>query len=105
MLRPMIMACLLVVTACGGPPPPDATGAEIYRQLCANCHRDDLNGGVGVAIGAGSNAASQDDEFLILTVERGRGRMPSFNSTLTDDQIVRVVEYVREQQQAAGDSE
>ena len=104
MLRPMIMACLLAVTACGGPPPPDATGAEIYLQVCSNCHGDDLDGGIAVPIGSGSNAASQDDDFLILTIERGRGRMPSFASTLTEDQIVRVVEYVREQQRA-GDPE
>ena len=100
MLRPMIMALLLVVAACAEPPA-DATGAEIYQQLCSNCHGDDLNGAIGGPIGAGSNAASQDDEFLVLTIERGRGRMPSFDSTLTDDQISRVVEYVREQQ--AGD--
>ena len=100
MLRPMIMACLLAVTACGGPPPADASGAEIYQQLCSNCHGDDLNGGIGLPIGAGSNAAAQDDEFLVLTIERGRGRMPSFDSTLTDDQILRVVEFVRDQQKA-----
>ena len=93
----MILACLLAMTACGGPPT-DATGEEIYQQLCSNCHGDDLNGAIGGPIGAGSNAASQDDEFLVLTIERGRGRMPSFASTLTDDQIARVVEYVREQQ-------
>ncbi len=55
----------------------------------------DLSGGIGPAIGPGSNAAAQDDDFLVLTITRGRGRMPSFDSTLSDDQIARVVDYLR----------
>lgn len=75
-----------------------ASGAEIYDQVCARCHAADLSGGVGPALGAGSDAASQGDEYWIQTIRRGRGRMPSFRSTLTDEQIDRVVAYVREQQ-------
>jgi mono/diheme cytochrome c family protein len=53
---------------------------------------------VGPALGPGSNAATQADEFIVLTVTRGRGRMPSFGSTLTSEQIDRVVAFLREQQ-------
>jgi mono/diheme cytochrome c family protein len=74
----------------------------MYQEVCANCHGDDLGGGIGPALGAGSNAAEQDDEFLVLTIDRGRGRMPSFDSTLSDDQIARVVEYLRTQQRSDG---
>ena len=101
MPRSLIAACLLVLIACADPPPPDASGQEIYQQLCANCHSADLNGGVGPAIGAGSNSAAQDDEFLVLTITRGRGPMPSFDSTLSDEQIARVVEYMRAEQGSA----
>ena len=100
MLRSLVAMCLLMLPACGGPPHPDATGPEIYRQVCSNCHGEALEGGVGPAIGAGSNAASQDDDFLLLTITRGRGRMPSFDATLSDDQIARVIEYLRAQQRA-----
>jgi len=100
MIRSLLVMCLLILPACGGRPDADATGEEIYRQVCSNCHGDDLAGGVGPAIGAGSNAASQDDDFLLLTITRGRGRMPSFSATLSDDQISRVIEYLRAQQQA-----
>lgn len=98
MLRHPIAACLLVLAACADPPPPQASGQEIYQQLCANCHAADLNGGVGPAIGAGSNSAEQDDNFLVLTITRGRGPMPSFESTLSDEQISRVVDYLRAEQ-------
>ena len=95
MPRSLIVVCLLALTACAGPPPADATGQQIYEQVCANCHAVDLSGGVGPDLGPGSNAADQDDDFLVLTITRGRGRMPSFDSTLSDDQIARVVDYLR----------
>lgn len=100
MLRSIIAACLVVLTACTEPPPLDASGQEIYQQVCANCHGEDLSGGIGPAIGVGSNAAAQDDDFLVLTITRGRGPMPSFDSTLTDEQIARVVDYLRAEQSA-----
>jgi mono/diheme cytochrome c family protein len=101
MLRSIIVVCLLLITACADPPPPGASGEEIYQQLCANCHGNDLNGGVGPAVGAGSNSAAQDDDFLVLTVTRGRGPMPSFESTLSDEQMSRVVDYLRAEQESA----
>jgi cytochrome c5 len=95
MPRSLIVICLLALTACTGAPRPDATGQEIYEQVCSNCHGADLSGGIGPAVGPGSNAAAQDDDFLLLTITRGRGRMPSFDTTLSDDQIARVVDYLR----------
>jgi mono/diheme cytochrome c family protein len=86
------------VASCVGRPPEEATGEEIYLQLCANCHGDQLQGGVGPALGAGSSLVEQPDEFLTVTVMQGRGRMPSFESSLTDDQLVRLVGYIREVQ-------
>jgi mono/diheme cytochrome c family protein len=100
MPRSLIAAFLLVLAACADPPPLQASGQEIYQQLCANCHAEDLNGGVGPAIGAGSNSAAQDDDFLVLTITRGRGPMPSFEATLSEEQIARVVEYLRARQES-----
>lgn len=75
-----------------------STGRQIYEQACANCHGDDLGGGIGPALGAGTEVADRDDEYYIVTITRGRGRMPAFGSTLSDDQIERVIEFLREQQ-------
>lgn len=88
----------LLVTSCIGRPPADATGAEIYTQVCSNCHAPDLSGGIGPALGAGSNSATQDDAFLELTITRGRGRMPSFQNTLSDEQIERLIAFIRDRQ-------
>lgn len=84
--------------ACAGRPAADASGQQVYEQVCARCHAEDLSGGVGPGIGVGSNSAEQDDEFLRLTITDGRGRMPSFRHTLTEAQIDRVIEFVREEQ-------
>ncbi|HEX6300435.1 MAG TPA: cytochrome c [Acidimicrobiia bacterium] len=88
----------LALTACSlGGPDQDATGEEIYAQLCAGCHGADLGGGVGPTLGPNSNIAAESDEFIEFTVSNGRGRMPSFPS-LDDRQIARLVAYIREEQ-------
>lgn len=97
------VAVALLVSSCSlGGPPDDATGEEIYAELCARCHGADLSGGVtGPALGPGSNAADEPDEFLEFTIMNGRGRMPSFSSSLDDEQLDRLVGYIREVQEDA----
>ena len=98
MKAPLLVFPLVFLVACAGRPPVDASGDEVYQQVCATCHGADLEGGVGPALSAGSNAAEQDDEFLRLTITEGRGRMPSFRSTLSTEQIDRAIDYIRERQ-------
>jgi mono/diheme cytochrome c family protein len=88
----------VLASACLGRPASEAEGEEIYLQLCSNCHGVQLQGGLGPALGPGSNAAVQPDEFLRLAITDGRGRMPSFSSTLTEDQVGRLVAYLRREQ-------
>lgn len=96
------MACLVpCLMGCVARPGPDATGEEIYQQVCARCHGSGLTGRVGPALGPGSDAAEQPDEFLVETITNGRGRMPSFSLTLSDDQIARVVAYIRRVQEGS----
>jgi mono/diheme cytochrome c family protein len=99
-MRTMALATLVGVlaTACLGRPAEDATGEEIYLQVCSNCHGEALEGALGPALGPGSNAAAQPDDFLRLTITEGRGRMPSFSSSLTSTQIDRLIGYIREEQ-------
>ncbi len=94
----LLILVTVLTTSCVGRPPEDATGDEIYLQLCSNCHGADLEGGVGPALGPGSNAAQQSDEFLWITIHDGRGRMPSFSSSLDDTQLTRLIEYLRLEQ-------
>lgn len=97
-LSHVLILLLVVVAGCTGRPPADATGEEIFLQLCANCHGDDLGGGIGPALGSGSTAEDHPDTFLEATIVNGRGRMPSFRTSLDDDQLVRLIGYIREVQ-------
>lgn len=98
-MKRLLLALLMLLAACNGSPPPDtATGEEIVKSICAQCHNADLSGRVGPALGPGSNAASQSDEFLRVTITNGRGSMPSFSSTLTPAQIDSVIAYIRKVQ-------
>jgi len=90
---------LFSLAACTlGRPADDASGQEIYEQLCARCHGDDLSGGVGPDIGPASYSAGETAEYLRFTIVNGRGRMPSFSTTLEDEQVDRLVAYLREVQ-------
>lgn len=97
-LSHILIVLLVVAAGCTGRPADDATGEEIYLQLCSNCHGDDLGGAVGPALGSDSTAAEHPDTFLEATILDGRGRMPSFRSSLDDDQLGRLIGYIREVQ-------
>lgn len=97
MRRLSAVLALLLVAGCSSVPE-DATAGEIYALSCARCHGSNLEGGVGPALGVGSAAADQTDEYLVTTISRGKGRMPSFSGSLTEAQILAVVDFLREQQ-------
>lgn len=98
-LNHVAVLVLLVAAGCTGRPPSDATGEEIYLQLCSNCHGEDLSGGsIGPALGPGSTSAGQSDMFLEVAIMEGRGRMPSFRTSLDDDQLALLVGHIREVQ-------
>ncbi|MEX1037430.1 MAG: cytochrome c [Acidimicrobiia bacterium] len=94
-LNHVAVLVLLLAAGCTGRPPADATGEEIYLQLCSNCHGEDLAGGIGPSLGSGSSSADQPDMFLEVTIMQGRGRMPSFGTTLDDEQLARLVGHIR----------
>jgi len=97
--RLIVPVMVLLLAGCSTAIPDDATGEEVFVAVCARCHGTAANGdGIGPALNAGSEAADKDDEALLLTITRGRGRMPTFESRLTDDQISRVLDYLRELQ-------
>ncbi len=93
----LVMAIILA-SGCSTNLPPDATGAEIYGALCTRCHGSDLSGGIGPALGAGSELVDRPDAYLIQTITVGLGRMPAFRNTLSEEQITTVAEYLRQQQ-------
>jgi len=99
-MRRLLAVLLLGLTACSSVtrPGPEDTGEQIYTALCVNCHGPNLVGGIGPPLGPGSNAARQPDEFLSFAIIEGRGRMPSFSTVLNDQQVEKLISYIREVQ-------
>ena len=98
-IRIVFVAMALLAAACGESVPEGATGQEVYLQVCARCHADNLTGGFGPPlVGADSPSLEKPPEFFEQTVRAGIGRMPSFGGALSDAQIDRLVDYILEQQ-------
>lgn len=72
-------------------------GAELYEQSCAGCHGAAGGGGLGPAIGPGSNSVNLSDDQMASVIVVGPGSMPGF-ARLTDEQVDSLVAYVRELQ-------
>ncbi len=72
--------------------------ADLFGTVCAHCHGNDLAGGVGPPLGAGSAAAVLTDEQIVGVITVGPGAMPAFGSRLTDEQVESLVDYLRERQ-------
>ena len=72
------------------------TGAAIFATRCASCHGADGGGSFGPALGGGVVVGRfPDPADEIAVVVDGRGSMPSFADSLTEEQIAAVVEHTR----------
>jgi mono/diheme cytochrome c family protein len=74
----------------------DLTSAELYTRHCSACHGINGQGAIGPQLGGGAVAAAYPeiaDEIDVIV--EGRGSMPPFGDSLTDDEIRRIAEYTR----------
>ena len=75
----------------------EQSGEAIYRSVCAGCH---MPGGGG-ARGAGAYPSLVDNSRLaapgypVGVVLKGQKAMPPFGQSLTNEQVVAVVTYIR----------
>jgi mono/diheme cytochrome c family protein len=95
----LVTGAALGAAACGGGGDHAAarptTGRGIYKAYCLTCHGVDGQGGVGPQL-AGvvvEKYPNIDDQIAVVT--NGRGGMPSFASTLSPEEIRKVVTYER----------
>ncbi len=76
-------------------------GADLYKSKCVICHSSDGSGATpaGKSLKAASfrDAAlvKAGDADLIAAVTHGKGKMPSYQGKLSDEQIKAVIAYVR----------
>ena len=78
-------------------------GAEIFQNECAGCHGPKGEGQYGKKLNEGAVLQSfpqKADEVKVVL--EGRGLMPSYQSSLTAQQVDAVVEFTRTELQTAG---
>jgi len=92
---------LFVVSIVRASPGPDsAAGSATFRTKCAMCHGQD---GGGSEVGKSMNVPDLrspavqklPDAELAQVIANGKGGMPSFKNSLSEDQIHSLVSYVR----------
>ncbi|HLY92415.1 MAG TPA: cytochrome c [Candidatus Angelobacter sp.] len=75
--------------------------AALYKAKCVSCHGADGSGNtpVGTKLGVKSvsdpELAKKSDAEWIDATKKGKGKMPSYEGKLTDDQIKSLVKYMR----------
>ena len=81
----------------GGSPYPETTGEDLYKNVCQGCHMPDAKGaaGAGVYPALAGNKKLAAKAYPALVVVRGQKAMPEFGTSMTDEQIANVVNYVR----------
>jgi mono/diheme cytochrome c family protein len=92
-----IVLSVIVGAGCSGPSS-DVFGADLYSASCAHCHGGDLAGGIGPALGPGSNAATLADQQIVDVIRIGPGAMTSFGDRFTEAQLDSLVDYLHTEQ-------
>ena len=70
----------------------DASVAGLFAQNCAVCHGPAGQGGIGPALVA--NPRAMDTANVRSLIQYGRGTMPGFIASLTEEQIDLLIDYV-----------
>ena len=101
LVMPFVGLTLFVVSIVQAKPGPDSAASRAtFRTKCAMCHGPD---GSGSAVGKSMNVPdlrSQviqklPDAQLAQIISDGKGGMPSFKSSLSEDQIHSLAAYIR----------
>jgi len=70
----------------------EAAGATVYTESCATCHGADGMGGTGPSLV--DYMPGSDDAETVDLILNGGGGMPGFASSLEDQDIADVLEYM-----------
>lgn len=97
----LLLASLLATPALAqkpaAAPPAPHPGAIVYQNICQACHMANAMGGEGAGKipALARNGALEAAAYPIMVVTGGKGAMPWFRGSLTDQQIADVITYVR----------
>lgn len=80
------------------------SGAEIYAQLCSQCHGQHGEGGIGPMLNDSQYQASRTDQDIFNTINAGQkaSAMIAWGEVLTSSQIEQLVTFIRALPGASG---
>lgn len=83
--------------------------ASMFRQNCAICHGQEANGkemdGRLIPSLRYGDAATKTEEEIYLQIKEGKLPMPAFKNQLTEEEIRRMVKFVRRDLQGKAEAE
>ncbi len=83
--------------------------ASLFRQNCAICHGQEANGketdGKLIPSLRYGEAATLSDEQIYLQIKEGKLPMPAFKNQLTEEEIQKMVKFVRRDLQGKRETE
>ncbi|MBS1792856.1 MAG: cytochrome c [Acidobacteria bacterium] len=110
------LSFIAAAAACGSAPPPrpafviadsKSYEASIFRQNCAICHGQEANGkeidGKIIPSLRYGDAAKKSEQEIYLQIKEGKLPMPAFKNQLTEDEIRKMVRFVRRDLQGKDD--
>jgi mono/diheme cytochrome c family protein len=68
-------------------------GASLYDNTCAACHGRDGGGVVGPALADNDKLA--DTTHVLKRILNGKGSMPAFGNSFSDQELANVASYIR----------
>jgi mono/diheme cytochrome c family protein len=72
--------------------------ADVFNQLCTQCHGDKGQGGIGPALNGSGFQIGNTDQQIFNTIDRGHPATPmiAWGAVLTPEQIQGLVAYIRQ---------
>ena len=77
-------------------------GKDLFKAKCAACHGADASGNTPVGKNLkirdlrSAEVQSQTDEQLSNIITKGKGKMPSYEKSLSQEQVNQLVAFIRE---------
>ena len=74
----------------------EMTGEQIYKAYCAGCHGIEGQGNrTCPSFTKDKERLAKSDDELLLSIKNGKGYMPPYKRMFSDEDILRVIEYLR----------
>ena len=91
------LVCLLFASPLAAKAAAPDPGAIVYEEVCQACHMANAKGAIGAGriTALANNANLESADYPITVVTGGKGGMPWFRGSLTDQQIADSINYVR----------